>query len=70
MKKKIRVRFDSLKRADCFRLTLKGPIYMKDNQGCGSIISGRGIGRIWDRIWDSSVRKLVYQAKVKIVEVK
>ena len=66
MKKKIRVRFDSLKRGDCFRLTVKGPIYMKDIHDGGQVILGRSLGRVYlpDR------NPLVYPTTVKIVEEK
>jgi len=68
MKKKIRVKFDSLKRGDCFRLTLKGPVYMKDAESCGTIILGKGLGRIW--VCGCMCNPLVYQVNVKIVEEK
>lgn len=67
MKKKIRVKFDSLKRGDCFRLTLKGPIYMKDDSDeCAVAVTGRKVGHVIV-LFDS---RSVYQTNVNIVEEK
>ena len=66
MKKDIRIRANSLKRGDCFRLTVNGSIYMADTEGDAQVIVGRNLGRLWG--YDSS--RLVYQTKVNIVEEK
>lgn len=66
MKKKIRVKFSSLERGDCFRLTVKGPIYMRDIDDGGQLILGKSLGRVCLPEKDP----LVYPATVKIVEVK
>ena len=68
MKKKIRVKFNSLKQGDCFRITLKGPVYMKDNYTNGQVILGKSLGRVWLRPYGHNT--LVYQINVNIVEVK
>lgn len=66
MKKKIRVRFDSLKRGDCFRLTSKGPIYIKDSDGLGVGITSVRLGSLAF----CSETKYIYPTTVKIVEEK
>ena len=64
--KKVRVKFDSLERGNCFRFTSNGPIYMKDAAVCNVAITGTKLGRV---IFCSDAR-YVYPAKVKIVEEK
>lgn len=68
MKKKTRVRLSSLKQGDYFRLTPKGPVYMKDEYGDGQVVFGRGLGRTW--LARFSKYRLIYQANIKIVEEK
>ena len=68
MKKKVRVKLSGLKPGECFRLTCNGPIYMKDNDDGGQVILGKGVGRLCNYYFEPA--KLVYPAKVKIVEVK
>ena len=69
MKKKIRVRFEGLKSGDCFRLTLNGPVYMKDTEDdTAVVILGKGLGKVWGR--DYGCDRFVYPANVNIVEIK
>lgn len=63
MKKK--VKFGKLKPGDCFRLTEKGPIYMKDSQGGGQCILGKQSGKLTK--WFDESEKKVYPVKVKII---
>lgn len=65
MKKK--VRFGNLKPGECFRLTEKGPIYMKDYDDCGQQILGKQLGKVTKWLDDDTK---VYPAKIKISEVK
>jgi len=67
MKKKIRVEISSMKKADCFRLSPKGPIYVKDSSGDYAVgITGCRTGCVI-RTYKN---RLVYPVNVKIVEVK
>ena len=68
MKKKVKAYYVDLRPGDCFRLTLKGPIYMKDNGDGGQVVLGKRSGRIWSRPYGGNTS--VYQANVNIVEIK
>jgi len=65
MKKK--VKFGDIKIGECFRLTEKGPIYMRDDCNGGQCFLGKKIGKVVGFYFES---KKVYPAKVKISEVK
>jgi len=68
-KKSKRVEFNNLKPGDCFRLTINGPIYMKDECNCGLSVTGKCLGRVFYNFGFED-KKSVYPAKVKIVEEK